>query len=106
VQVPTALGEGPVATLTPLCVLPTRALENHCCICYSNFRRVPPAGDEGEGGVAGGADSDSVVFCGRSAVVRVCPAMPPCHCVTSCMMHQNKSSATVLLPALGTQHAQ
>ena len=54
--IPTALALGPVQRLTPECVIPTRALENHVHIAYCNFQgdatcpQHPP-------------------FCGRSAIV-------------------------------------
>jgi predicted amidohydrolase len=60
--VPTALGTGPVAELIPLCTIPTRALENHCCICYSNFRRTPRSSNDP-------LPYPQVEMCGRSAVV-------------------------------------
>ncbi|CAE8604208.1 unnamed protein product [Polarella glacialis] len=53
---PTALGAGPVQHLTPRCVVPTRALENHIFIAYANF--CGPA-----------AGPDDSAFVGQSAVI-------------------------------------
>ena len=54
--IPTALALGPVQRLTPECVIPTRALENHVHIAYCNFQ--------------GAATSPRhAPFCGRSAIV-------------------------------------
>lgn len=38
ILIPTALALGPVQRLTPECVIPTRALENHVHIAYCNFQ--------------------------------------------------------------------
>eukprot|EP01062_Namystynia_karyoxenos_P008444 TRINITY_DN1296_c0_g4_i1.p1 TRINITY_DN1296_c0_g4~~TRINITY_DN1296_c0_g4_i1.p1 ORF type:complete len:313 (+),score=92.41 TRINITY_DN1296_c0_g4_i1:66-941(+) len=54
--VPTALCDGPVAAITPHCVIPTRALENHVHVLYSNF-------------AGGGQEGGRIPFCGRSAIV-------------------------------------
>jgi predicted amidohydrolase len=56
ILIPTALGAGPVDVLTPTCVIPTRALENHVHIAYCNYN-----------GSATSATHPS--FCGRSAIV-------------------------------------
>ena len=57
--VPTALGVGDVQLTTPFNVLPTRALENHVHIIYSNLE-----------GAADASDRPVAVptFCGRSAI--------------------------------------
>ena len=56
---PTALAEGPVDTRTPLCVVPTRAMENGMFVVYSNL--------------SGDAHCDELGglmrFCGRSAII-------------------------------------
>ena len=56
---PTALTEGPVDTLTPMCVVPTRAMENGLFVVYSNL--------------SGDAECDELGglmrFCGRSAII-------------------------------------
>lgn len=57
--VPTALGAGDVELTTPMKVVPTRALENHVFIMYSNL----------EGAAACGEAQNVPSFCGRSAVV-------------------------------------
>lgn len=54
--IPTALALGPVQRLTPECVIPTRALENHVHIAYCNFQ-----GDA--------ACPQHPPFCGRSAII-------------------------------------
>lgn len=53
---PTALGMGEVALVTPHCVVPTRANENHVFVLYSNL--------EGPQNAGSGAP-----FCGSSAIV-------------------------------------
>ena len=53
--IPTALAAGPLERLTPTCVIPTRALENHVHICYCNYN--------------GAATGEHPAFCGRSTVV-------------------------------------
>ena len=59
--VPTALGEGDVEMATPLNVVPTRALENHVHIIYSNLEGGADAAERpGQSGVPS--------FCGRSAI--------------------------------------
>ena len=50
--IPTALGTGPVAHVTPRCVIPTRALENHVFIAYSNYTG-PSAGSSYEASYVG-----------------------------------------------------
>ena len=62
--VPTALGMGPVADMTPFCVVPTRALENHVFVAYSNH-----AYSEETGNSNNGSNSAHVDFCGRSALI-------------------------------------
>jgi predicted amidohydrolase len=54
--IPTALALGPVQRITPTCVIPSRALENHVHIAYCNFQ-----GDA--------TSPDHVPFCGQSAIV-------------------------------------
>jgi len=62
--VPTALGHGELQEVTPLRVLPTRALENHVFVMYSNFEGSASQGDEGN-------KTSRLVpsFCGRSAIL-------------------------------------
>ena len=57
ILIPTALGVGPVARMTPDAVVPTRALENHVHIIYANYNG--PA-------TAGGYEA---AYCGRSAIL-------------------------------------
>eukprot|EP00038_Savillea_parva_P014215 m.10336 g.10336 ORF g.10336 m.10336 type:complete len:273 (-) comp2735_c0_seq1:253-1071(-) len=59
---PTALGDrGPVSRITPHCVVPTRANENHVFVLYSNF--------EGSSSADAGGPGENPQFCGRSAIV-------------------------------------
>lgn len=65
--VPTALGDGPVARVVPLCTIPSRACENHMHVMYSNMVPVRAVG----AGVGDdyAADQPYIPFCGRSAIV-------------------------------------
>lgn len=56
--VPTALGDGPCAMVTPHAVIPARAMENHLFIAYSNFR-----------GKVSCPGLGATRFCGSSAIV-------------------------------------
>jgi predicted amidohydrolase len=56
ILIPTALGVGPVARMTPDAVVPTRALENHVHVAYANYNG--PA-------IAAGYEA---AYCGRSAI--------------------------------------
>lgn len=59
VLVPTALGDGPLAHLTPTCAVPTRACENHVFVLYSNLC----------GAVMNVVPTQNIAaFCGQSAV--------------------------------------
>ena len=59
ILIPTALGTGPVGRMTPRCVVPTRALENHVFVAYSNYSS--PA--------AAGPSLAQDVFVGQSAII-------------------------------------
>ena len=59
--VPTALAEGCPAI--PRCVVPCRAMENHCFVMYSNF----PSADAPAGMI--GATEKPITFCGLSCIV-------------------------------------
>jgi predicted amidohydrolase len=55
---PTALGAGPCEGPTPLCVVPTRAMENHLFVLYANLVGATVCDELGE-----------LSFCGLSAIV-------------------------------------
>lgn len=63
ILIPTALAEGPVDDITPSCVVPTRALENHVFILYSNLIGPCELGDPDEN------IGQKLAFCGQSGII-------------------------------------